>query len=212
MRVARPVFAAAVATTVSLSGSALGAVKPVCNLITDPAGNGSVSLIGPVATPNDDRLDIRSADIAASSSKDKVKKITAVIRLAKADGTALVPSGSRYTFYFKAPGGDNPLFLQYFTGNDLLSENYSYGYVDPVQGLTNIAGADGFIKNNEIHITAPLSGFDATGGALIKPGDKLTALEANTSIDALLAILYANTATTTGTYTVGTKSCVTPGK
>ena len=215
MRVTRPALCLAVAGSLLAGGVANAAVKkpvakPVCNLITDVKGDGSTQVEGPVATSNDDRLDVLSADVAAGP-----KLITAVLRMAKADGTSPSPTGSHYDFLFNAPGATNQLYLEYFTGNPLLKAGFSYGYVDPTAGYTPLGKGDGVIDKakNEVHITASLDGFDAKGAGPIKQKDKLSSLEVTTySPDLIVLLPNADDAKSDRTYTVGQISCVTPGK
>ena len=185
------------------------APKPVCNLVTDPKGDSSLSTAATLPGTGDDALDIVSADLAASA-----KTLTAAIRLVKvADTATTAPNGFSVVYTFTAPSKpDVPLYLRYFAGSPALDGLFEYGYDDPTNGLTPLGDAFGVVDTakNEIRISAPLNGFDAQ--APIKKNDKLAGFDVTTSRDLVVLLTYADRGTATTTYTVGAPSCVTPGK
>jgi hypothetical protein len=204
-------LATAVATGAALvvAGSAGAAAKPVCNLVTDPAGDASATTAAAIPGTNDGALDITSADLAASS-----KVLTSVIRVSKAAATsATAPNGYSALFTFVAPSApDVTLYMRYSAPTPALAGGFEYGYDDAVNGLTPLGTADGVVDTakNEIRISAPLNGF--SDKATIKKGSKLGTFNAKTSRDAVAFIFYADAATSGSTYTVGALSCVKPGK
>jgi hypothetical protein len=204
----RTALALGISASVLAGGAALAApAKPVCNLLSDAKGDAYPTTAMP-AGPSDDTLDIVTADVATNK-----KTITAVIRLTKvAEQSDTSPTGYHMVFNFTAPGATNPLYLQYFSGNDALEASFDYGYDDAVNGLTSLGNADGVVDlaKNEIRISAPLSGF--ADQASIKPGQKLGDLAVQATRDLLILLPYADIADGGAAYTVGAPSCVVPGK
>lgn len=197
----RPVLAVAVCAALAAgSGIAAAAPKPVCNLITDPAGDS----IGPTQT-----LDVVSGDIASTK-----KTITAVIRvtsLAETDATS--PTGTSWSIRFNAAGAELPYYiLAQKTSRG--PAGFSFGQING-NTLETLGGATGIIdvakKEVRIHVKA--------SDLRIKPGTKLTDLMAQGRRfvgDSALVGLYLNAdstdATTSKPYTMGAASCVKPGK
>jgi hypothetical protein len=205
----RPALALALSASVLAGGAALAAPKPkpVCNLLSDAKGDAYPTTAAP-GGPSDEALDVVTADIAS----DK-KTLTAVIRLSKvAEQSSTSPTGYHLVFNFTAPGAENPLYLQYFSGNEALEQSFDFGYDDAVNGLTSLGDADGVIDTakNEIRISAPISGFAEQ--ASIKPGQKLGDLVVQSTRDLLVLLPYADIAEGGAPYTVGAPSCVIPGK
>ena len=211
MSALRPVLAlgvcAALAAATGVAGATTKAAtpKPVCNLITDAKGDGSV------VTGSDD-LDILSGDIATNA-----KTITAVLRLA-GDPSSVnpqAPGGKEYYVSFVAPGSDQPQFLS-ASFDPTGGATYETGYTEDINGVGNQTSDPdpviGAVKGDVLTITAPLSAFSSRVN--VKPGKKLTSLSAD--VFALIGVsgagLLANADTATGTsYVAGTPSCVKPG-
>lgn len=210
MRLVRPAVCLALTGALIGAGVADAAIKkpkPVCNLITDAAGDATATTLV-TAGPNDAALDVLSADIAADA-----KTITAVIRIAKVSETAqTAPTGYHVVFNFTAPGAANPLYMQYFSGNAALKSGFDYGFDDPTQGLTSLGDGFGVIDlaKNEIRISAPLNGFDAQGG--VKKNNKLSGLSVQGTRDLVVLLPYSDIASSDKVYAVGALSCVRPGK
>lgn len=208
MKLVRPVVAVVVGAGLVLAGSAGAAVKkpPVCNLVTDPAGDANGFVVTGTPLPSDDFLDIVSADIASDA-----KNLTAVIRLKAVGADSTAPTGG--TVYFNFTIGDSKSYVAAVLDGKG-GATFSAGDFTGTPGRKQLAEATGFVdaKTKEIHITAPAN----TWSASIKSGVKLSAL-------GVLAQRYiggagvgftptADDSVSEKIYTAGTKSCVTPGK
>lgn len=202
----RLALAAAAATSLIAAGAASAA--PVsCKLIVDPAGDaGATTAVA--GGPSDDALDIRYVDLATDG-----KKITGVLGLTKpAVNAATAPNGYQLLLNFEVPGFANPVYLNATSGRAGLS--FNFGQDDPTLGLKTLGAATGVLDTakSEIRITAKLSDLKAAGVNL-KPGQKLTGINALSSRDFVLVITFADRANTDAKdYTVGAKSCVAVGK
>jgi hypothetical protein len=209
MRMFRPALAVALVASVTAVG-AVGAavkpkVKPVCNLITDAKGDSSLTT-AQALPPQEAGLDLVGGDIAGNA-----KLLTAVIRLASVTKPSSAPFGYGAVYTFRAPDSTTDLYFRY-ANSPLAGEVAEFGYDDDVNGLTSLGDAKVSIdtKKNEIHLTAPTSGFDGHG--TIKSGTKLSAMTLKTSRDGVVLLMYADDAESSKTYVVGATSCVTPGK
>jgi hypothetical protein len=209
MRITRPAVCFALAASLVGAGAADAAVKPkpkpVCNLITDAKGDAALSTAQPTP-PQEDGLDVVGGDLAGNS-----KLLTGVIRLASIAKPATAPLGYGALLTFRAPDSATDLYLR-VASSPLLGDSAEFGYDDDVNGLTSLGDATVTTdaKKNELHITAPLSGFDGHG--TIKSGTKLSSMAIRTSRDWGVLLTYADEAVGSKTYAVGTLSCVTPGK
>jgi hypothetical protein len=205
----RPVLALGVCAALAAATGVAAAApspKPVCNLLTDAKGDGYPTTAAE-AGPSDDALDILSADVATNA-----KQLTAVLRLSKAATSAdSAPTGFRFLVLFTTPGSDDPVYLS-AASTPGLGETYSFG-TDAADGLTDGGEATGVFDaaKNEVRITASLSDLSSVAGKL-KPGTKLTGLNANSSRDFQAVITYADRAEGGKTYVAGTPSCVAVGK
>lgn len=204
----RSALAVALCTAIAGAGTAVAAPKPkpVCNLITDPRGDGGV------VTASDD-MDIVSGDIATNG-----KAITAVLRLA-GDPTAVNPQalgGKNFYVSFLTKDSDRPQFLS-ASFDPVTGATYGTGYQEDVNGVGNkTSDADpaiGSVKGSVITITAPLSAFSSRVN--LKPGHRLMSLTAE--VFALIgtgatggALYDADDATGKG-YVTGAPSCVKVG-
>lgn len=208
----RPVLAlgvcAAVAAATGVASAATPKVKPVCNLIQDPAGDGGV-----VAPSND--VDIISGDVAVIG-----KTVTAVLRLA-GDPSSLNPQaigGKNYYVSFTAPDSEQSQFLSAEFDPTAGGPAFHTGYEEVIAGTGNKTSdtdpAEGTVKGNVITITAPTSAF--AGRVSLKPGKKLTSLTAE--VFALIGTsttggLLAPADDATGKdYVTGTPSCAAAKK
>lgn len=170
-----------------------------------------------------DALDIVSADIAT----DK-RFVTAVVRVKKLAATAptAAPTGMQWDLEFIVDGKS----ITFTAVTDPTgAPRYQGSYVDPIQGGVLFSG--GFtgafdLKKSEVRITAPVALI--SGQARIKPGAKLTKLQSSAGpiftmpepskkvskggILFTLTFAAADTASSTRTYVVNSRNCVTPGK
>lgn len=208
----RPALATGLVLTVAFTGIASAATKkaatpkPVCNQVTDAKGDAAV---GPL--PSDSNLDIISGDIASDG-----KVVTAVIRLASFAATdPQSPMGRTYYFGFNAPGAANQVYLS--VGVDpVLGTTYDYGDLEgslyTSKANKDVSGSIDAAKG-VLTVTAPA---DLGGLTTLKAGMKLTGLEVKST--ALLGaagsgvVETVDTATGAKPYSVGTASCVVPGK
>jgi hypothetical protein len=213
MRASRPALALAL-TAVFVSAGVAGAAvkkpvaKPVCNLVTDAAGDANGFLVtGLPGVPSDKNLDILSADIASDA-----KNVTAVIRLAAVGADSTSPTGGAVYFNFSI--GDTKVFVDALLSGS--SATFNAGDFTGTNGGRHTIGAvTGSIDTatNAIHITAPAN----TWSNVVKAGTKLNTFD-------VLAQRYiganavggvtptADEAMSDKVYTGGAKSCVVPGK
>jgi hypothetical protein len=193
----RPALAACLVLAVTGTGVASAAprrpaVKPVCTIVTDVKGDGSVA-----ATPNSKALDIVSADIATGP-----KTVTGVIRV---DGMGSDPAttlGVEYKINFTV--GDVSQYLRYQNSTGL-GETYDYGDQSGTNGgSTSKGAASGSINpaTGEITFTAPKSDFPGLKGGTA------TAIVARSYVSAGAVFEPADTATGTTPYKDLTPSCV----
>jgi hypothetical protein len=113
-------------------------VKPVCHLVTDPAGD-ATGTGTPVTAPNDPDLDIVGADIATNSST-----LTAVVRLAAvAPSDSTAPTGMEYQVVFAV--GTTTMAV-----DAVIAPNGTSWAAGKGKGVVNAA-------KKEIHISVPLS-------------------------------------------------------
>jgi len=211
MKLLRPALCIVVAASLAAAGTATAATKPkpkpVCKLIVDAVGDASLTTAA-VIPPNEDSLDITSADIAASS-----KVITGVLRLASLGSPATAPAGYSAVLFFSVPSSENPLYFRYAT-SPILGTTAEFGWDNPAAdgGLTSLGTAAVVVDQakKEIRMSAPLKGF--ADQATLKLGTKISGLTANTSRDLVVLLVYADLAEGSKSYVVGQPSCVTPGK
>ena len=211
MPITRPALCLALASTVAAAGTASAAAKPrpkpVCHVVTDPAGDATGFLVTSSPLPSDDHLDILSADIASDA-----KNVTAVIRLKAVGADSTSPTGG--TVYFNFSIAATKVFLAAVL--DGATATYEAGdFTGPSGQRHRVADATGFIdpKTSSIHITTPANTFSST----IKKGTKLNTFD-------VLAQRYigssaaggvtptADEATADKVVVAGTPSCVTPGR
>ena len=152
----RPAVAVLLATSVVAGGAAVAApkVKPVCNIVTDDKGDGTL-----IATPNAKPLDIVSADIATGK-----KTVTAILRLDGLGSDPMTTLGVEYKINFTVGGVSQFLRYQNSTG---LGETYDYGDQSGANaGSTSKGTADGAIDvaKGTITISAPKSEFAGMKG------------------------------------------------
>jgi hypothetical protein len=209
----RPAFALVLAATVVAGGAAVAAPKaaPVCNLFTDPAGDGTgFVLTDQNYLPNDPQLDIVSGDVASDG-----KSITAVLRLSALEATDTnAPTGR--TYYVNFGIGDVELNLSAALDQDGAA-TYSAGFQDTASraGLGEVTGVLDLAKK-EVRIHAPLAIFAEK--LPLKAGTKLEYVEGLAqryvgNRTAGRGVTPSADATEPGkAYTIGAPSCVVPGK
>lgn len=211
----RPALAIVLAASVVLGGAATAApkakpVKPVCNIVTDPKGDTFLLRTQDGAGaygPQEDALDIVSADLASNA-----KKITAVIRVAKLAESIATGRGQSYEMQFLTNGTENKLYLSATILNG--AKTFGVGFRDATSNLSSSLGeASGVfdLAKSEIRITAPVSTFSGQGDG-VKPGTVLTVGDLTASRNIVVANVFADVATDGGSYRAGNPSCVTPGK
>lgn len=209
----------------TVAGAAQAApVKKVCNLVADATGDTFAARAqdGTAPGPQDDAFDIKSGDIASDG-----KTITAVIRVAKLTNATTSPQGRGFAFDFLLPTSDLQGSLRavlitgqapYFeaTVKDPSVPNSPSTFLGTVKGVVDTA-------KNEIRISAPAATFAQLGA--IKKGTLITpASDAATSGRAVppspgvagapvtTRYVFADVATDSKPYRVGTPSCVAIGK
>ncbi|MCU1590745.1 MAG: hypothetical protein JWP11_2001 [Frankiales bacterium] len=226
----RPTVAVLVCASVAVAGAAGAASKPappapVCNLLTDAAGDGNgIDPGSPVPAqsggPSNDALDIVSADVASDA-----KTITGVVRVKKLAATSSsAPSGMTWSVYFTvdtttfslSAHSDPTGAITFDAAHSATGVNSLYG-----PGVTGIFDT----AKSEVRISAPRDLFAAESA--LKPGTKLTALTANAGPEVAIpdkagafgggailegALYYADTASGGKDYVAGAPSCVVPGK
>ena len=197
----RTALAVTAVASVALAGGAVAApakAAPVCNLITDPAGDTT----GPSTA-----LDIVSGDVASDG-----KTFTAVIRLAALAETDLTsPTGVAWGMRVTSPKSELPYYLlaTKFQG---AAVEFTYGQVDGTS-LVEAGVGTGVIDvaKKEVRIHAPAKGLG------LKPGTTVSELTAQgrRAIGNASAALYTNAdasdPATAKTYKTGAASCVKPG-
>lgn len=216
MRVTRPAVCLAVVASLVAAGSAGAATrtrpkpKPVCNLLVDDKAD--AEFLG--LAPNDPNVDITSADIASDA-----KTITAVLRLASFSETDVqAPLGRGYYVQFTAPGSEFPIYFNFQITPDLkrfawgtqevlATGNGSYVKQGDATGVLDAA-------KGEIRISVPVSAVGAV--ASVKPGVKLTNLEASSTVVLGTSatgglVSTVDDATGSKAYVAGYPSCVKPG-
>lgn len=204
----RPLCALAVGLSLVAVGTAGAATKtkPVCNLVTDPAGDANGFVLTGTPLPSDDNLDILSADIASNT-----KKVTALVRL-KALGTdATAPTGG--TIYFNFAFGDEKAYLSaVLDGKGGASFTAGHATGTPAQ-RHSLGGADGFVDTaaHTVRITAPINMWDTpiAKGTKLSTFDVLAQRFLGTTTTGG-ATPTADEATSTAVYTAGAVSCVVP--
>ena len=226
MRLVRLATCTALAGSLLVVGTGHAAVKPVCNLVTDAAGDAKqVNAQPPVpattlpAGSSDDAFDITSLDVATDKSV-----VTGVIRVkALSASSQYAPMGSSWFVSFAVDGATLTLGAHASATGTI---TYDGSYASATGGSLYpgaLTGAFDKVKN-EVRITAPLSLFAAQ--ATIKSGTKLTAIsgaagqevavpEATGAFGGGTFFSDANSTDNAGggqDYVAGTKSCVIPGK
>lgn len=201
----RPALALALTGAVVLVGGAHAAPKaaPVCNLVTDDAGDTAAAPF-----PASDTIDILSADVASDG-----KALTAVLRVKKY--TANEPQtvhGKRYIVAFEGAG----LKSMYLTALDFPA-GVSFNFGEVTEGTTgpsysSTGPATGKIDTatNEIRITVQAAELAEAGFGKLTKGGVIKGINAVTFRRIGTTLFDGDDASTSKKYTVGAKSCVTP--
>ncbi len=213
----RPVIALVAATTL-MTGIGVSAaapkpkpkpIKPVCNLVVDEANDTFLlrTQDGVQPGPQEDALDLVSADIASDA-----KKFTAVIRVKKLSKEIATGRGQSYELQFLTNGTENKLYLSatILAG----TESFNVGFRDATANTaTPLGDATGVfdLAKNEIRITAPVSTFSGQGDGA-KPGTLLTIGTLTASRNLVAVNVFADVNDAGATYKAGNPSCVKPGK
>jgi hypothetical protein len=210
----RPLLAVALCAGVVAGGTAVAAPKPkpVCNLVTDAAGDATLDPAGAAA---DDALDILSVDVASDRSS-----ITGVIRVKK----LAKDSARNWTVGFTADGTEFSLGGHTTVTGDVV---FDTAYAGDTGGSLYGPGTTGVFDTakNEIRITAPLGLLSEQ--AVIKAGKtKITDILGSTGPELLVpdasgmfgstlfsySPFVSDDATGGKTYLAGSASCVAVGK
>jgi hypothetical protein len=221
MRVTRPVLCLALVGALTTAGAASAVtkpkpkpLKPVCNLVTDVAGDGSFQ----APLPSDDSMDILSADVASDT-----KNFTAVIRVKNVSAQSLGAAGHVLRMNFALAGNDDMPYLAYAASP--FGDVFDYGVIKKGTGSNSIVSsgsATGSVDKvkNEVRITVPLASMKALGK--VAPGAKISSLQAVSEqmigdpdnipvLGAAYGTEQADTADGTKAYVAGYPSCVKPG-
>jgi len=210
MRTSRTSIALIALCATALTGgvaSAAAKAAPVCNLVTDPAGDANGFVVTGTPLPSDSALDILSGDVASDA-----KTLTGVIRLADVGADSTSPLGRTYYVNFSING--TKVFLDAVIDQSGAA-TYNYGDFTGTNGRKTLGPVSGVIDaaKKEIRITAPANSWSVPA----KPGVMITDLD-------LLAQRFIGTSTTGGltptadeakgttAYKAGARSCVVPGK
>lgn len=239
---ARAAVIAGLAVAVAVSGEANAAghkAKPkpvarVCNLVTDPAGDG---LFDPVGTglsqfPEDPNGDILSADVASDA-----KNVTAVLRLKSlASPDTTYPFAHFYMVSWTVPGHDSPVYLggtldpnpaaatvfgpQFVFGDSgTFHSALNYYNIASTQVRGTVDAAKGTLT-----MSVPISAISSYGK--YNPGTRFSGINASTQALVNGPVLPANEPPVGGSlawgfqedtadggkdYVAGTPSCVKPG-
>jgi len=209
----------------TVAGAAQAApVKKVCNLVTDGTNDTFAARAqdGTAPGPQDNALDIKSADIASDG-----KVITAVIRVASLTAAQTSPQGRGFAFDFLLPSSElqGSMRAVFINGQAPYFEATIKDPSVPNSPSTFLATITGSVdeKKGEVHITAPVAVFSELGaikkGTLITPaGDAATSGRAVPPSPGIAGqpvatrYVFADVAVDSKPYKVGTPSCVTPGK
>ena len=210
--------AAALAVLALLAAPAVGAnaakpapkVKPMCNQVTDDAGDPYIIRQAPGQTQAEDALDILSADVATNATT-----MTVVLRLKKlAASPTTSPTGGTYQmtfnvgseealYYVSVSTGPAPLYSEFGTRENLpavTSTSTVLGNPTPVMDLAK----------NEIRASFPLSLFGSV--KLVKGKTKISPVETTAGRGAHGRGVFADDAVGGKNYVAGTPSCVVVGK
>ena len=199
---------ALLALTVCLatSGTALAAKAPapVCNLVTDDAGD-----TGYLAFPASDAIDILSADVASDGTK-----LTAVLRVKKYTANETNTFfGKRYIVAFEG-AGLKPMYLTLLDYPVGLTYNFGSTSTDAAGRTTYTSDgtATGSVDADKgvITITTTAADLDAAGYGKLTKGKDLSNINAVTFRRIGTALEPGDDASSSKKYTVGAASCVKP--
>lgn len=213
MQTRRVIALAAVAGVALTSAPAFAAskpkVKPMCNQVTDDAGDPYIVRQAPSQTQAEDALDILSADTATNGSS-----MTVVIRVKKlADPPTTSPTGATYQMTFNVGDEAALYYVAVSTGpSGLYSE---FGTREQLPAVTSVATVLGNptakldMAKNEIRATFPLSLFGSV--KLIKGKTKIAPVETTAGRGAHGKGVFADDAVGGKNYVAGSLSCVKVG-
>jgi hypothetical protein len=246
---ARVVVIAGLAVAVAVGGEANAAghkakpkpkpVPPVCNIVTDGAGDSNVDLtlgLAPSKMPADANGDILSADLASDG-----KFVTAVMRVKSlATPDTAFPEAHLYMLSWTAPGHSSPVYLSAAVDPNPASAAYGPQFIfgdgasvtapalGPIVNYYNVASAavKGTVDTakNTITLSVPVSAISSYGK--YTPGSHFSSIEASTQALINGPVLPTNvpdvggsigwgfqedTAAGSKDYVAGTPSCVKPG-
>ena len=215
MRLLRPalclVIAASLVGVTAAQAATKPKPKPVCNLLTDPAGDADGTFLAEGVMPaSEDGVDIVTGDVAA----DK-KFLTTVLRVKKLTTTSPTAPGGLHWKFFITVGGEQ-IYTQAIapTGGAPL---FTYGKIDPTAGTSaKLGNAQGVLDTakNEVRVSVPIGALPMK----LKTGTRIDTLEPNagrfygapTGSPSLSD--STDSASSSKVYRAGTLSCVTPGR
>ena len=200
----RPVLALALAAALTSAGLAAAApAAPVCNLVTDDAGDTASAPF-----PASNAIDIKSADIASDGTT-----LTAVLRVVKyTPNETETVYGKRYIVAFEGAG----LKSMYLTALDYpVGVSYNFGEVTesatgPTYSSTGAAKGSIDAAKSEIKISVSAADLAAAGFGKLQKGGVMKGINAVTFRRVGNQLFDGDDASTSKKYTVGAKSCVTP--
>jgi hypothetical protein len=167
------------------------AKKPVCNLMTDPAGDGT-GVANAVTGPNDTNLDLVGADVASNT-----KVLTTIIKINAFNASGdTSPYGRAYDFSFKANGQTYQVRTIVGPTETTWANGVGTGFIDTAK--------------KEIHASIELAKLTPP----LKPGSVLTELQAMATrwiARANIPVGRVDAAASPKTYTLGWPSCVKVG-
>ena len=167
-------------------------VKPVCNLVTDPAGDANGTGTGVNSPASDQDLDLLGADIATNATT-----LTAVVRLSALDASdSTAPGGREYQVVFTVAG-------TVYSVDAVLAPTGNSWDAGKGTGIVDAA-------HKQVHVSVPLSAL----------GIKVTRKTVFSTIGARsyrvggsdgLVLGKADAADSASSYTAGRPSCVKVG-
>lgn len=210
----RTALAGAVGLTVLAVGPASAA--PACDLVKDEEGDTFLIRSQDTAGaygPAENSLDIVSGDIASDG-----KTVTGVLRLKGLAATAgTSPGGLAFRIQFLIPGLDGDTNLYMSATKSPSGELFAFGTRAITANLsTKVADVTGNfdVEKSEVRIHVPVKAFSGIGDGL-KAGTRIDFAELDQTASRATpsgSSVFADVATSTGSYKAGDASCVAVGK
>jgi hypothetical protein len=199
------ISAALLATGLAGYADAAAKPKPICNNVSDPAGD--VGLYGATGNTPDDALDIRSGDLGSNA-----KGVTAAIRLAKLSSPAPTsPGAAVYELRFEhRKSGEVYTLWASITGGQA---TFGVGTVDTsasAEMAVSTGTATGVVDTakNEIRIFAP---YSALGGAKVGVKASIDGIVVKRGVPTNYYGRYADEGAASKSFLLGAATCVKLG-